>query len=66
MKIGTTLRFHLATVRMAKVNGAADNKCWQGWGGESPHSLLVGLQTDRTTLEINVENVRKAGNISTI
>jgi hypothetical protein len=33
MYIKTTLRFHLTSVRMAKINHSGDCRCWQG-GGE--------------------------------
>ena len=32
MQIKTTLRFHLTTIRMAKVKTPSDNTCWQGCG----------------------------------
>jgi hypothetical protein len=32
MQIKITLRFHLTQVRMAKIKGNNNNKCWQGCG----------------------------------
>ena len=32
MQIKTTLRFHLITVRMAKIKNTDDNLCWRGCG----------------------------------
>jgi hypothetical protein len=32
MQIKTTLRFHLITVRMAKIKNSGDSRCWQGFG----------------------------------
>ena len=32
MQIKTTLRFHLTTVRMAKIKNSGDSRCWQGFG----------------------------------
>jgi hypothetical protein len=32
MQIQTTLRFHLTTVRMAKIKTSGDSTCWQGCG----------------------------------
>jgi hypothetical protein len=32
MQIKTTLRFHLTTVRMAKIKNLGDSRCWQGSG----------------------------------
>jgi hypothetical protein len=32
MQIKTTLRFHLATIRMAKIENSGDSTCWQGCG----------------------------------
>jgi hypothetical protein len=30
MQIKTTLRFHLTSVRMAKIKNSGDSRCWQG------------------------------------
>ena len=32
MQIKTTLRFHLITVRMAKIKNSGDSRCWGGCG----------------------------------
>jgi hypothetical protein len=32
MQIKTTMRFHLTTVRMAKIKNSGDSRCWQGCG----------------------------------
>jgi hypothetical protein len=32
MQIKTTLRFHLTTVRMAKIKNSGDSRCWRGCG----------------------------------
>jgi hypothetical protein len=32
MQIKTTLRFHLTPVRMARIKGSSNNKCWGGCG----------------------------------
>ena len=32
MQIKTTLRFHLRSVGMAKINSTSDSSCWQGCG----------------------------------
>jgi hypothetical protein len=32
MQIKMTLRFHLTSVRMAKIKNAGDNRCWRGCG----------------------------------
>jgi hypothetical protein len=31
MQIKTTLRFHLTPIRMARIMGNNNNKCWQGY-----------------------------------
>jgi hypothetical protein len=31
-QIKTTLRFHLTSVRMAKIKNSCDNRCWLGSG----------------------------------
>ena len=56
MQIKRTLRLHLIITRMAKIKNSGDSTYWQGCGEKrNTPSLLVGLQTDTTTLEINVE-----------
>jgi hypothetical protein len=32
MQIKTTLRFHLTTVRMAKIKNSGNSRCWRGCG----------------------------------
>ena len=32
MRIKTTLRFHLTSVRMAKIKNSGDSRCWRGCG----------------------------------
>jgi hypothetical protein len=32
MQIKTTIRFHLTTVKMAKIKKSGDFRCWQGCG----------------------------------
>ena len=32
IQIKTTLRYHLTTVRMAKIDKVGNNKCWRGCG----------------------------------
>jgi hypothetical protein len=32
MQIKTTLRFHFAPVRMAKIKNSGDSRCWRGCG----------------------------------
>jgi uncharacterized FlaG/YvyC family protein len=43
MKIKTTLRFHLNSVRIAIIENTTNNKCRKMWGKENPHTLLVGI-----------------------
>ena len=32
MQVKTTMRYHLAPVRMAMINKSTNNKCWRGCG----------------------------------
>jgi hypothetical protein len=55
MYIKTILRFHLITVRMAKIKNSCDSRCWQGCGERG--TLLYcwwDLDTGTTTLEISL------------
>ena len=66
MQIKTTLRFHLTSIRMAKIK---KTQVTADFGEDiekrnTPPSLL-GLQTGITTLEINLEAPQKIGNRST-
>jgi hypothetical protein len=64
MQIKTTLRFHLTTVRLAKIKkkkkkkkkkNSGTSRCWRGSGKKrNTPLLLVGLQAGTTTLEISL------------
>ena len=41
MQMKTMMRYHLAPVRMAKINNAGNNRCWQGCREREP-SYTVG------------------------
>jgi hypothetical protein len=58
MQIKTTLRFHLTTVRMARIKGN-NNKCWQGCGKTGTFTLLLGMQIRMTTIESSMEILQK-------
>jgi hypothetical protein len=64
MQINLTLRFYLASIRMAKIKTLGDSTCWRGCG-ERGISFLMGLQTGTTPMEINLEGPQKIGNRST-
>jgi hypothetical protein len=42
MQIKTTLRFHLAPVRIASIKNSINNKSWQGCGGKEEPSYPAG------------------------
>jgi hypothetical protein len=49
MKIKTTLRFHLMPVRMTRIKGNNNHKCWCGCGKTGTLiTLLVEMQIIRT------------------
>ena len=46
------MRYHLRTVRMAKINNIRNNRCWGGYGEKGTlNALLVGMQTSAATVE---------------
>jgi hypothetical protein len=55
MQIKTTLRFHLTPVRIAIIKNITTNMLMRMWGKRNPHTLLVGMQANTTTLEKNLE-----------
>jgi hypothetical protein len=62
MQIKTTLRFYLTPIRMAKIKTTVENICWRGCGERGTLlPLLVGLETGKITLEINLEFPQKIG-----
>jgi hypothetical protein len=65
MQIKTTLRFYLTLFRMAKIKTTGDNTCWRGCGERNTPPMLLGLQNDTTTWEINLEVPQKIGTRST-
>lgn len=62
MKIKIILRFHLTPIKRAKINNNYNKTAkMEGiWGEGNLHSLLVGLEIVGATLNISVENSRKA------
>ena len=54
MQIKTSMRYHYMRVRMAAIQKSTSNKCWRGCG-ETPLTLLVGMQTSTATMENSVE-----------
>jgi hypothetical protein len=63
LQIKTTLRFHLTPVRMVKIKNSGDSRCWQGCGERG--TLLVGLHSSATTLEISLVVPQKIGHFIT-
>jgi hypothetical protein len=60
MQIKSKLRFHLTSIRMAKISCQPMlERMWRKW---NTPPLLVGLQTGITTLEICLEVPQKTGN----
>jgi hypothetical protein len=47
MQIKMTLRFHHASIRMAKIKNSGDSTCWGGCGERNTPPLLVELQTGK-------------------
>ena len=42
MQIKTTIRYHLALVRMTITKKLTNNKCWRGWGKKEPSYTVSG------------------------
>jgi len=56
MQIKTTLRLYLTPVRMAKIKKPGEKQMLaRMWRKRNTPSLLVGLQTGTTTVEISLE-----------
>lgn len=60
MQIRTTLRFHLTSVRIAKINKTNDNSWWMMQGKGNTHPLFLEVQTCTTAVAM-----QEAGNRST-
>jgi hypothetical protein len=58
MQVKTTLRFHLTPIRRAKIKNSREHMLARLWSKENT-SLLVGMQTCTTLLEINSEVSQK-------
>jgi hypothetical protein len=65
MQIKNDPGFLLTPIRMAKIKTSGDNTCWRGWGKRNTPSLVVGLQTGTSILEIILELPHKIGSRST-
>ena len=65
MQIQTTLRFHLKPIRVVKVKISREHMLARMRSKGNTPLLLMGVQTDTTTLEINLAAFQKTGNSST-
>jgi hypothetical protein len=65
MQIKTTLRFHLISVRMAKIKNSGDSRCWLGCGERGHSSTVGGIASLYTTLEISLVVSQKIGHGTT-
>jgi hypothetical protein len=55
MQMKTTLRFHLAPVRITIIKNTTKNRYWQGCGEKEPSYTAGGMQASATTLEKKLE-----------
>ena len=66
MQTKTTLRFHLTLARMAKIKKLRGQQMLaRMWRKMNTPPLLVGLQADKTTLEISLVVPQKIGHSTT-
>ena len=67
IQIKTTMRYHLTSVRVAKISKSGNHRCWKGCGEKGTVTLLVGKQTGALeTLENNMEVSQKVENRFTL
>ena len=62
MQMKTTMRYHLTSARMAKINNTRNNRLVRTWRKRNPHTLLVGMQTGLATVEDSTEVPQKIQN----
>ena len=64
IQIKITMRYHLTSVRMAKINTSGNNRCWRGCRKEEP--FCTGMQTGAVTLKNSMEVPQKTKNRTTL
>ena len=54
MQIRITVRYQYIPIKTASHQNTDTMKCWEEWSKSSFHSLLVGMQNGKVTLEHNL------------
>ena len=62
MQIKTAMRYHLTQVRMAIIRKSTNNKYWTGVEKRELSYTVVGMQTDKATMENSIEIPLKTEN----
>ena len=66
MQIKTTMRYHLILIKMAIIRKSTNNKYWTGVEKRELSYTVVGMQTDKATMENSIEIPLKVRNKTTM
>ena len=66
IQIKTTMRYHLIPIKMAIIRKSTNNKYWTGVEKRELSYTVVGMQTDKATMENSIEIPLKVRNKTTM